>query len=84
MRKYLVIGNPINHSLSPKIHNHWLKENRINATYDKLKLENKEIKGLIQDIKQKKIAGCNVTVPFKKAVIPYLDELSLEANTKNI
>ena len=41
MRKYLVIGNPINHSLSPKIHNHWLKENRINATYDKLKLENK-------------------------------------------
>ena len=79
MRKYLVIGNPINHSLSPKIHNHWLKENRINATYDKLKLENKEIKGLIQDIKQKKIAGCNVTVPFKKAVIPYLDELSLEA-----
>ena len=79
MRKYLVIGNPINHSLSPKIHNHWLKENRINATYDKLKIENKEIKGLIQDIKQKKIAGCNVTVPFKKAVIPYLDELSLEA-----
>ena len=79
MRKYLVIGNPINHSLSPKIHNHWLKENRINATYDKLKVENKEIKGLIQDIKQKKIAGCNVTVPFKKAVIPYLDDLSLEA-----
>ena len=79
MRKYLVIGNPINHSLSPKIHNHWLKENRINATYDKLKLENKEIKGLIQDIKLKKIAGCNVTVPFKKAVIPYLDDLSLEA-----
>ena len=79
MKKYLVIGNPINHSLSPKIHNHWLKENRINAIYDKLKLENKEIKRLIQDIKQKKIAGCNVTVPFKKTVIPYLDKLSLEA-----
>ena len=79
MKKYLVIGNPINHSLSPQIHNYWLKENHINATYDKLNIENNEIKNLIADIKQKKIAGCNVTVPFKKAVIPYLDKLSLEA-----
>ena len=79
MKKYLVIGNPINHSLSPQIHNYWLKENHINATYDKLNIENNEIKSLIADIKQKKIAGCNVTVPFKKAVIPYLDKLSLEA-----
>ena len=35
MKKYLVIGNPIEHSLSPKLHNHWLKENNINAMYDK-------------------------------------------------
>jgi len=39
MKKYLVIGNPINHSLSPKLQNWWLKENNINATYDKIKLE---------------------------------------------
>ena len=79
MKKYFVIGNPINHSLSPKLQNWWLKENNINATYDKIKLEDHEIKNFIQDIKQQKIAGCNVTVPFKKKVIPFLDKLSHEA-----
>ena len=79
MKKYFVIGNPINHSLSPKLQNWWLKENNINATYDKIKLEDYEIKNFIQDIKEQKIAGCNVTVPFKKKVIPFLDKLSHEA-----
>ena len=79
MKKYLVIGNPIEHSLSPKLQNWWLKENNIDATYDKIKLEVHEIKNFIQEIKEQKIAGCNVTVPFKKTVIPFLDKLSPEA-----
>ena len=79
MKKYLVIGNPIDHSLSPKLQNWWLKENNIDATYDKIKLEVHEIKNFIQEIKEQKIAGCNVTVPFKKTVIPFLDKLSPEA-----
>ena len=32
MKKYLVIGNPISHSLSPKLQNYWLKQNNINAS----------------------------------------------------
>ena len=79
MKKYLVIGNPIDHSLSPKLQNRWLKENNIDATYNKIKLEDHEIKNFIQNIKEQKIAGCNVTVPFKKTVIPFLDKLSPEA-----
>ena len=79
MKKFFVIGNPIDHSLSPKLQNHWLKENNIDATYDKIKLEDHEIKNFIQTIKEQKIAGCNVTVPFKKTVIPFLDKLSPEA-----
>ena len=79
MKKYLVIGNPIDHSLSPKLQNWWLKENNIDATYDKIELEVHEIKNFIQQIKEQKIAGCNVTVPFKKTVIPFLDRLSPEA-----
>jgi|TARA_B100001540_G_scaffold48484_1_gene43518 shikimate dehydrogenase len=79
MKKYFVIGNPINHSLSPKLHNYWLKKNNIDAIYDKIKLEEDEIKGIIQDIKKQKIAGCNITVPFKKKIIPFLDTLSFEA-----
>jgi len=79
MKKYLVIGNPISHSLSPKLQNYWLKQNNIDAVYDKIKLEEKEIKGIVQDIRKQKIAGCNITVPFKKKVIPFLDSLSTEA-----
>jgi shikimate dehydrogenase len=79
MKKYLVIGNPIDHSFSPKLQNLWLKENNIDATYDKIKLEVHEIKNFIQEIKEQKIAGCNVTVPFKKTVIPFLNRLSPEA-----
>ena len=79
MKKFLVIGNPIDHSLSPKLQNWWLKENNIDATYDKIKLEDYEIQNFIQDIRKQKIAGCNVTVPFKKKVIPFLDKLSHEA-----
>ena len=79
MKKYLVIGNPIDHSLSPKLHNFWIKQNNINAIYNKKKLNDDEIKNLILDIRKNKISGINVTVPFKNKVIPFLDELSLGA-----
>ena len=79
MNKYLVVGNPISHSLSPRLHNYWLKQNNIDAIYDKIRLEEDGIKQIIQDLKKQKIAGCNVTVPFKKKVIPFLDSLSPEA-----
>ena len=85
MKKYLVIGNPINHSLSPKLHNYWLKENNIDAIYDKKKLNENELKSIISEVREKKINGINVTVPFKKAIIPFLDELSPEAkNTQSV
>jgi len=76
MKKYLVIGNPIKHSLSPKLHNHWIKENNINAVYDKKQLNENEIGGIIDEVKNEKINGINVTLPFKKSVIPFLDELT--------
>jgi shikimate dehydrogenase len=79
IKKYSVIGNPVKHSLSPKLHNYWLKKNNIDAVYEKIKLEKNDIKNFIKEIRQQKIIGCNVTVPFKKTVIPFLDNLSLEA-----
>ena len=78
-KRYLVIGNPIEHSLSPKLHNYWIKTNNINAVYDKLKLNISDLKDLFTKFKKKKIDGINVTVPFKKEVIPYLDKLTPEA-----
>ena len=76
MKKYLVIGNPIEHSLSPKLHNHWIKENSIDAVYDKKKLNETGIKEIITEVKVGKIDGINVTIPFKKSVIPFLDQLT--------
>ena len=85
MKKYLVIGNPIEHSLSPKLHNYWIKENKIDAVYDKKKLDENDLKKIISEVKDEKINGINITVPFKKSVIPFLDELSPEADeTKSV
>ena len=81
MKKFLVIGNPIEHSLSPKLHNHWIKNNGIDAIYKKQKLKESGLEQIIEDIKKEKINGINVTVPFKKIIIPFLDELSIEAET---
>jgi shikimate dehydrogenase len=78
-KNFLVIGNPINHSLSPKLHNYWIKKYKIDAVYEKKLLNNNEIEDLIFNIREEKIHGINITVPFKKKVIPFLDELSEEA-----
>jgi shikimate dehydrogenase len=79
MKKFLVIGNPIDHSLSPKLHNYWIKQNNINAIYERQKLEENNLENIISEVKQKKIHGINVTVPFKKSIIPFMDKLSVEA-----
>ena len=79
MKKYLVIGNPIKHSLSPKLHNYWFKKNNIDANYDKKKIDKNEIQETISEIKNNKLDGINVTIPFKSDVIPFLDRLSEEA-----
>ena len=78
-KNFLVIGNPINHSLSPKLHNYWIKKYKIDAVYEKKLLNHNKIEGLILNIRDEKIHGINITVPFKKMVIPFLDELSEEA-----
>ena len=85
MNKYLVIGNPIEHSLSPKLHNYWIKNYNLSAIYGKEKLDKHGIENLILKVKEKKIHGINVTVPFKKVIIPFLDQLSPEAeNTQSV
>jgi len=81
MKKFLVIGNPIEHSLSPELHNYWIKKNNIDAIYEKQKLNDDQLEQYISKVKDKTIDGINVTIPFKKTIIPYLDELSTEAKS---
>ena len=76
MKKYLVIGNPIEHSLSPLIHNYWIKKyGLMDIIYEKIKIEEKDLINIVNKIKDNEIAGVNVTVPFKKTIIPLLDGL---------
>ena len=51
MKKYFVIGNPIEHSLSPKLHNYWINENKIRATYEKKQTTESDLKRIIDEIK---------------------------------
>ena len=76
---FLVIGNPIKHSLSPFLHNYWFKKNRLNCEYKKLKINQSGIRNILNKVRSKKIEGLNVTIPFKNRVIKFLDILKSDA-----
>ena len=84
MKKYLVIGNPIDHSLSPRLHNYWFKENNIKAVYEKKQIKESDIGGIISEMRNGKIDGINVTVPFKKSVIPFLDKIEIPEKIESV
>ena len=83
MKKYLVIGNPISHSLSPKLHNYWIKNNNIDAFYEKRLVEEKDLKILCDKVREGTIQGLNVTVPFKEKIKKYLDGFTNDASDTN-
>ncbi len=70
---YAVIGDPIQHSLSPAIHNHWLKDAGINAIYAALRVQGENPEALIRALPQIGISGCNVTIPHKEAALRAAD-----------
>ena len=78
--KFGIIGNPVSHSLSPVMHNYWFKKYKINAEYELFDIAENEIQNVITKIKDKNIKGVNVTLPYKKAVIPYLNKTVNDAN----
>ena len=55
MKNYLVIGNPIDHSLSPKLHNYWFKKSGIDAVYEKKLLKEEELENIIIRFKKDEI-----------------------------
>jgi shikimate dehydrogenase len=76
---FLVIGNPIKHSLSPFLHNYWFHKNKINCEYKKLETTKGSIKKILNKVRKREIEGINVTIPFKYSVIKYLDILKGDA-----
>ena len=66
MKKFLVIGNPIEHSLSPELHNYWIKNNSIDAIYEKQKLNEDQLEQLFHKLKIKKLMGLMLLSLSKK------------------
>ena len=60
MKKFFVVGNPIKHSLSPELHNYWIKQYNLNCQYEKIEASPDDIKNLINNLKVKKIHGLNI------------------------
>ena len=72
-----VIGQPIEHSISPKIHNFWIKENRIEVgEYKKISLNKEDVKSFLEKCMSENYKGLNVTVPHKELVFELCDQTS--------
>ena len=83
MDKLFVIGNPIKHSKSPRIHNYWLKKYNLNCEYTKLEVQEKHLKKFVEEVRNGTIRGFNVTIPFKQKIVQYLDELDSSAQNSS-
>ena len=73
MKKFLVVGNPIKHTHSPKLHNFWFKKYNINAKYEQRLVDEKNLEEIIKEVREKKIDGINITAPFKQNFFNLVD-----------
>lgn len=70
-----VIGWPVSHSRSPKLHGYWLKEYGIDGRYDAIAVRPEELAAFMHGLAPKGFRGCNVTIPHKETVLPLMDEV---------
>ncbi len=76
---FCVIGDPIEHSMSPVMHNTVFKKMGLDCVYTAFRIKKQDLGDAIQGMKAMGIQGVNVTIPHKVSVIDHLDELSDEA-----
>ena len=72
--KIAILGYPIKHSLSPKMHNYWLKELAINGKYESIKTPAKNFKKTIIKLQNEGYKGVNLTLPLKEIALKYLNK----------
>lgn len=78
-KKYYIIGNPVEHSLSPTLHSYIYKIFNLSCSYHKIRIKKAELKDFIITCRLKNISGFNVTIPHKETIIPLLDKVEDEA-----
>lgn len=79
-KTYAVIGDPIDHSLSPTIHNAAFRALNLDCTYIAYRIPKGELKEGIESLKEIKIAGFNVTIPHKVEIMKYLSAIDEDCN----
>src|SRR5690625_3900107 len=80
MYTFGLIGYPIKHSLSPWIHENFLKQTGLNGTYSIIEINpNDSFAEAVKRLRASDLDGFNVTVPFKEKIIAYLDEIDEQA-----
>lgn len=75
MKKAFVIGQPIAHSKSPLIHQSWIAEHGLDASYQALEIAPSDLPGLVARLREGEFVGGNVTIPHKEAVMDLIDEV---------
>ena len=74
-KTFAVIGDPIDHSLSPNIHSAAFRELDLDCSYIAYRIPKGELKDGIEALKKINIAGFNVTIPHKIEMMKYLDKM---------
>ncbi len=74
-----LIGNPVSHSLSPAMHNTAFQKMQMDWNYLPLHVDPDNLKDAMKGVRSLGFRGINVTVPYKERVLPFLDEMSTEA-----
>ena len=73
VKKAFVIGHPIAHSRSPKIHGHWLAVHGIAGSYEAVDVAPQELPSFIAGMRENGFRGGNVTIPHKEAVFALVE-----------
>ncbi|HEX6511654.1 MAG TPA: shikimate dehydrogenase [Chloroflexota bacterium] len=79
MKRLAVIGFPLGHTLSPKLHGAAIQTLGLDLSYDALETPPERLAAVIGELRGPEWLGCNVTVPHKQAVLPFMAEVSEEA-----
>ena len=78
---FAIIGNPVQHSLSPLLHNYWFEKYNIDANYSIIEANEANLSDIVNKIKDKSLNGINVTLPYKQKIINYTDKIVNDAKT---
>ncbi len=78
-KNFVILGNPIGHTLSPAMYNTAFRSLKLNCIYTVCQVELENLGAAVAGLKALGIQGGNVTIPFKEKIIPFLDGISEES-----